>query len=159
MTFTGERVIPGEVDADLFNEHWARYLFAQQLAAGKRVLDVACGSGYGSALLAEVAQQVVGVDIASDAVCYAKERYARPDFVRADCIALPFAEEQFDLLVAFEIIEHLSDSQTFLEELRRVVKPQGRLLLSTPNKLYYTQDRGEVNPFHERDPRVGHEIE
>jgi len=153
MTFTGERVIPGEVDADLFNEHWARYLFAQQFAAGKNALDAACGSGYGSALLAATAASVVGVDVAPDAVEYARRRYGseKAAFAQADCLALPFAPGQFDLIVAFEIIEHLQDAEGFLRELKRVLAPAGLLLLSTPNRLYYTEDRGEVNPFHARE--------
>jgi SAM-dependent methyltransferase len=153
MNFTGERVIPGEVDADLFNEHWARYLFAQQFAAGRNVLDAACGSGYGSALLSGAAAHVVGVDIALDAVEYAQRhcRSQKAAFAQADCLALPFAAGQFDLVVAFEIIEHLRDADGFLRELQRVLKPAGLLLISTPNRLYYTEDRGAVNPFHARE--------
>jgi SAM-dependent methyltransferase len=153
MNFTGERVIPGEVDADLFNEHWARYLFAQQFASGKKVLDAACGSGYGSALLSQTAARVVGTDIAHEAVDYARAHFGSPktDYVRADCLALPFASGQFDLVVAYEIIEHLADAEGFLKELERVLTPPGLLLLSTPNRLYYTEDRGEVNPFHAQE--------
>ena len=153
MTFTGERVIPGEVDADLFNEHWARYLFAQQFAAGKQVLDAACGSGYGSALLADSAAHVTGVDVAVDAVEYARRHYGSQKalFTQADCLGLPFASGRFDLVVAFEIIEHLHDADGFLGELKRVLSPSGLALISTPNRLYYTEDRGTVNPFHERE--------
>ena len=153
MNFTGERVIPGEVDADLFNEHWARYLFAARYAAGKRVLDVACGSGYGSALLTKDAARVAGVDISREAVEYASRHYgsAKILFAQADCYSLPFVSAQFDLVVAFEIIEHLTDAASFLQEARRVLAPAGLLLISTPNRLYYTEDRREVNPFHERE--------
>src|SRR5215831_13097507 len=73
--FTGERLIPGEVDIDLLNEHMARYTFAMRLARGKRVLDAGCGAGYGSAVLAEVAEHVTGVDIAADAIEYARANY------------------------------------------------------------------------------------
>ena len=153
MTFTGERVIPGEVDADLFNEHWARYLFAQQFAAGKTVLDAACGSGYGSALLGDCAAHVAGVDLAPNAIEYARAHYGsgKIRFAQADCMALPFASGRFDLVVAFEIIEHLRDADGFLRELKRVLSPSGLALISTPNRLYYTEDRGAVNPFHERE--------
>jgi len=153
MNFTGERVIPGEADVDLFNEHWARYLFASGYASGKTVLDVACGSGYGSGLLAETAAQVIGTDIAREAVDYARRHYdsRQTAFLRADCLSLPFREASFDLVVAFEIIEHIRDAPGFLIELRRVLAPNGLLLVSTPNRLYYTEDRGEVNPFHEKE--------
>ena len=153
MKFTGERAIPGEGDPDLFNEHRARYLFAQRFSSGKRVLDAACGSGYGSALLAENAPVVFGVDIEREAVEYARLHYRSPKlhFAQSDCLALPCPAAHFDLVVAFEIIEHLQDPAAFLRELRRVLHPAGILLLSTPNRLYYTDDRGEVNPFHVRE--------
>src|ERR1035441_3872297 len=76
--FTGERVIPGEVDVDLLNEHLARYAFAARLARGKRVLDAGCGAGYGAADLAQSALSVVGADTAAEAVTFARERYRLP---------------------------------------------------------------------------------
>lgn len=153
MNFTGERVIPGDVDADLFNEHLARYLFARDYAQGKKVLDAACGTGYGAALLAETAAEVLGADIAPEAIEYARQHYPAPKtwFLRADCLCLPLKSATFDLVVAFEIIEHIRDTAGFLNELRRVLSPDGLLLISTPNRLYYTEDRDEVNPFHERE--------
>ena len=153
MKFTGERVIPGEGDTDLLNEHLARYRFARQFASGKTVLDAACGSGYGAAILGETAKKVCGVDIAGEAVGYARQHYESQKvfFTQADCLTLPFASAQFSLVVAFEIIEHLTDPEAFLRELGRVLQPSGVLLLSTPNRLYYTEERGEVNPFHHRE--------
>lgn len=153
VEFTGERVIPGQGDVDLLNEHRARYWFARRFASGKTVLDAACGTGYGSALLAETAQAVAGVDIARDAVEYAREHFGSPKvrFAQADCLTLPFPDGRFDLVAAFEIIEHLDNPEAFLAELRRVLDPAGLLILSTPNRLYYTDDRQEVNPFHVRE--------
>jgi SAM-dependent methyltransferase len=150
--FTGERVIPGEVDVDLLNEHLARYTFAARLARGKRVLDAGCGAGYGSAELALSAQSVVGVDSAADAVAFARTHYAQPnlEFQQASCSALPYCDAAFDLVVAFEVIEHLEDWRGFLGEVRRVLAPNGQFIVSTPNKLYYTESRGTsgANPFH-----------
>src|SRR5947209_10327949 len=77
--FTGERVIPGEVDVDLLNEHIARYAFAARLAHGKRVLDAGCGAGYGSAELAHTAQSVIGMDISAEAVEFARANYRLPN--------------------------------------------------------------------------------
>ena len=153
MRFTGERVIPGEGDADLLNEHRARYLFAQRYSAEKSVLDVACGTGYGSALLGEKAAAVFGVDLSAEAVRHARRHYGSPKvhFAQSGCLTLPFPSGQFDLVAAFEIIEHLEDPEAFLAELQRVLQPAGLLLLSTPNRLYYTEERGEVNPFHVRE--------
>ena len=153
MEFTGERVIPGQGDVDLYNEHRARYWFARRAASGKNVLDAACGTGYGSALLAETARAVVGVDVARDALDYAAQHFQAGNlrFAQADCLALPFAAARFDLVTAFEIIEHLDGVELFLAELRRVLDPAGVLILSTPNRLYYTDDRGEINPFHRKE--------
>jgi SAM-dependent methyltransferase len=150
--FTGERLIPGLVDVDLLNEHMARYTFAVRLARGKRVLDAGCGAGYGSAELAYVAAQVTGVDVAADAVEYARANYAAENlrFEQASVTGLPFADSSFDLVVAFEVIEHLEDWRGLLNEARRVLAPSGQLIVSTPNKLYYTESRGAqgANPFH-----------
>jgi SAM-dependent methyltransferase len=150
--FTGERLIPGQVDIDLFNEHMARYTFAVRLARGKRVLDAGCGSGYGSLELARVAQSVTGVDVAAEAVEFARENYSAPNltFDTASVNELPYGNETFDLVVAFEVIEHLEDWRGFLAEARRVLSPSGQLIVSTPNRLYYTESRGAEgsNPFH-----------
>jgi SAM-dependent methyltransferase len=150
--FTGERAIPGEIDVDLLNEHVARYLFAARLARGKRVLDAGCGAGYGSAELARAAQSVVGLDLAAAAVGFASAHYRFPNlfFEQGSCVALPHPAGAFDLVVAFEVIEHLEDWREFLLEARRVLAPSGQFMVSTPNKLYYAESRGEAgaNPFH-----------
>ncbi len=150
--FTGERVIPGEVNADLLNEHFARYAFAARLCRRKRVLDAGCGAGYGAAELARHASQVTGVDNSNDAIVFAAERYPLPNlaFQQADCTALPFADGAFDLVTAFEVIEHLENWRGFLAETRRVLAADGQLIVSTPNRLYYAESRKETgpNPYH-----------
>ena len=150
--FTGERLIPGEGNVDLLNEHLARYTFASRLARGKRVLDAGCGAGYGSAELAEAALEVVGMDVAPEAVDFARAHYQAPNlrFEQGSCVAMPHAEASFDLVVAFEVIEHLEDWRGFLTEACRVLTPGGQLIVSTPNKAYYTESRGPhgANPFH-----------
>ena len=155
IEFTGERVLPGQVDADLWNEHVARYWFAARLARGKRVLDAGCGSGYGAASLAEVAHQVIGVDRAAEALDYARVHYPRPNlaFLQASCAALPLRDASVDLAVAFEVIEHLADWRQFLTEARRVLTPCGQFIVSTPNKDYYRESRhlSGPNPYHEHE--------
>jgi SAM-dependent methyltransferase len=150
--FTGERVIPGAVDVDLLNEHMARYTFAARLARGKRVLDAGCGAGYGSAELARSAEHVVGMDRAPEAIEFARANYPGDNlsFEEGSCEALPHADASFELVVAFEVIEHLEDWRGFLREAHRVLAPNGQLVVSTPNKLYYTESRGAdgANPFH-----------
>ena len=150
--FTGERVIPGQVDPDLWNEHFARYAFAVRLARGRRVLDIASGTGYGAAELAAVARSVTGIDIAEEAVRYASERFQRPNltFQSATAESLPFPDQSFDLIVAFEVIEHLTDFRALLSEARRLLAPGAQFIVSTPNRLYYEESRrlSGPNPFH-----------
>jgi ubiquinone/menaquinone biosynthesis C-methylase UbiE len=152
IEFTGERVVPGQVDADLWNEHLSRYAFASRLAAGKRVLDAGCGSGYGSAELAQTARSVVALDVADDAVRSARESYSRANitYLQASCASLPLATRTLDLAVAFEVIEHIPDWQAFLREVQRVLAPGGVLVISTPNKDYYADTRRQTgpNPYH-----------
>lgn len=148
--FTGERVVPGLVNADLFNEHFARYRFAGRFAAGKRVLDAGCGTGYGAAELARFAASVTAVDFSQDAITFARENFHEPNlrFEIGDCLLLP--DGPFDLILAFEVIEHLAEWRGFLREAKRTLAPGGLFLVSTPNKLYYTESRGASgdNPFH-----------
>src|SRR5690242_18625506 len=109
MEFTGERVIPGQVETDLWQEHVARYMLARNWVADGRVLDAGCGSGYGSALLAETAKEVIGVDLSAEALAYAGAHYKAPhlSFQQGDCGKLPLGEAELDWVVAFEVIEHL----------------------------------------------------
>ena len=153
LQFTGERFIPGTA-GEIWHEHWHRYHFAAPLVAGLDVLDVACGEGYGSALLASRAARVIGADIAPSAVEHAREQYAdraNLEFQQADCAALPFAEASFDAVVSFETIEHIAAHEAFLDEIRRVLRPDGLLILSCPNKAEYTDRRGVTNEFHVRE--------
>ena len=150
--FTGERVIPGQVDADLLNEHFARYAFAARLSRRKQVLDAGCGAGYGTAELARTAAGVLGIDRSAEAIAFARAQYPAPNlrFEEADCSALPAPDGSIDLVVAFEVIEHLEDWRGFLREARRTLAPAGQFIVSTPNKLYYSESRGGAgpNPFH-----------
>src|SRR5258708_6669853 len=112
LTFTGERFLP-DCSGEIAYEHWHRYAFARRLATGKRVLDAACGEGYGSALLAANAAEVVGVDIDVATLDHASARYApieRLRFVHGSCAALPLADASIDLVVSFETVEHLTEA-------------------------------------------------
>ncbi len=150
--FTGERVIPGEVDPDLWNEHISRYAFATRLATGKRVVDAGCGAGYGTAELARHAETVIGFDAAPEAVEHARAHYAAPNisFLCASCAAVPLASGSADLVVTYEVIEHIEPWRDFLAETRRILAPAGILIISTPNREYYMATRGDSgsNPYH-----------
>lgn len=153
MEFTGERVIPGEVNPDLWQEHVSRYLLARSWVSGARVLDAGCGAGYGSALLAETAAHVTGLDRAPEALEYARAHYPASNLVfqQGECLKLPFPDGEFDWVVAFEVIEHLPDADVFLREVRRVLRPQGRVAVSTPNRRFYSEEHDYHNPFHVRE--------
>jgi SAM-dependent methyltransferase len=145
---TGERFVPDEQHGEVVHaEHLARYLVAAQLAPSRRVLDAACGEGYGSGLLGAVAKSVTGVDIDERTVSHARSRHPGPEFVAADVSQLPFGDASFDLVVCFETIEHVPDPEGVLDELRRVMAADGLLFVSTPNKHEYLVE----NEFHERE--------
>jgi ubiquinone/menaquinone biosynthesis C-methylase UbiE len=156
LEFTGERFVPG-IAGEIAHEHWHRYAFARRFAAGRRVLDVACGEGYGSALLADVAQSVVGVDIAASAVTHAGAAYAGRSnlrFVQGSAAALPLADATVDVVISFETLEHLAqaDQPRMLAEIARVLTASGVVILSAPNPVEYSQARGYRNPFHQHEP-------
>jgi ubiquinone/menaquinone biosynthesis C-methylase UbiE/uncharacterized protein with PIN domain len=155
VEFTGERVIRGQVNDDLWSEHVARYAFARRFAEGRRVLDAGSGTGYGSAELSQSAASVIGLEIDRDAVEYARSNYPLPNvsFEVGSCTAMPFEARGFDLVAAFEVIEHLADYRKFVEECSRVLTPQGLLIVSSPNKQYYKASRAETgpNPYHQHE--------
>lgn len=153
LPFTGERFVPGAA-GEIWYEHWHRYHFALPLVAGRDVLDIACGAGYGSALLARSAARVTGADLSPAAVDHARTRYAgvpNLEFRQADCAALPFADASFDAVVSFETLEHIAAQDAFLDEVKRVLRPGGFVVLSCPNKIEYTDKRGAINEFHVRE--------
>ncbi len=152
LEFTGERFTP-ECVREIFYEHWHRYAWAQTAVTGLAVLDAACGEGYGSSLLATTAASVDGIDLSADAIEHARTRYARPGlrFTQGDCLQLPFEDAQFDAVVSFETLEHLADQDRLLAEFRRVLRPSGFLLLSSPDRRTYRDLTGYDNPFHVRE--------
>ena len=150
MEFTGERIVPGSVDADLLNEHICRYRFARLLVEEKVVLDVGSGVGYGSKILAEKASSVLAVDVSEEAIRYTGEKYAAKniEMVVGDGQELPLASDSVDVVVSFELIEHLQGQQAHLAEVSRVLKPDGLTVISTPNRIFYSQENNQANPFH-----------
>lgn len=153
LPFTGERFTP-ECVREIWYEHWHRYAFALDLVRGKRVLDAACGEGYGSDLLAGSAAGVVGVDLSEAAIAHARERYgARPNlqFAQGDATRLPFDDARFDVVVSFETLEHLHEQERLIEGFARVLAADGLLIISSPDKRTYSDAMGFQNEFHVRE--------
>lgn len=152
LDFTGERFTP-ECVREIWYEHWHRYVFALPLARGRRVLDAACGEGYGSALLARVAGSVTGVDVDAQTIAHARRRYAQVagvEFQAASVTAIDAPDAAFDLIVSFETIEHLAEQAQMLAEFDRLLAPGGLLLISSPDRDNYNA-AGVANPFHVRE--------
>lgn len=133
-----------------WGEHAARYVFARPFVENGKLLDIACGTGYGVSILQDSAKQIVGVDIDANAAADANSQCSEKSSVLlADGLNLPFAENAFDAATSFETLEHLHDRGRFLSELHRVLRPGGMLLLSTPNADYTKPVDGKpANPFH-----------
>jgi ubiquinone/menaquinone biosynthesis C-methylase UbiE len=153
MEFTGERFLP-QLSGVIELEHVHRYLYSMQFIEGKHVLDIACGEGYGSALLARKAKTVLGVDIDQSSISNATKTYSglsNLEFSVGSLLSIPIPDESVDLITCFESIEHVTDHDEVMKEFKRILRPEGILLLSTPNKYVYSDLTGYVNPFHPRE--------
>lgn len=153
LPFTGERFTP-ECVREIWYEHWHRYAFVRSLCTGKRVLDAACGEGYGSALIAAVADRVTGVDVDADTISHACARYSDIDnlsFRHGSVTALELEDASADVIVSFETIEHLADQETMLAEFRRVLAPDGLVVISSPDRETYNAGAAEPNPYHVKE--------
>jgi len=152
LAFTGERFTP-ECEREIAYEHWHRYAWAAQLVAGKEVLDAACGEGYGSHLLSASAERVTGIDLSSESITHARARYGsdRLTFHCANCLNIPLDDDSVDVVVSFETLEHLAEHDELLTEFRRVLRPDGFLILSSPDRKTYSDETGYDNPFHVRE--------
>lgn len=153
LYFTGERFVPGIDDKKLEIEHYQRYYSVLEAVKNKVVLDVACGEGYGSNLLASKAKYVYGIDINSKAVSAANKKYGHKDkllYQEGNIANLPVADHSIDIVISFETIEHVSEEiqKQFLEEIVRVLKKDGILIMSTPNKSVYSDLHDYHNEFH-----------
>lgn len=145
-----QRIIPEETSGGSLASHLKRYDFAKNFSSDKVVLDAGCGVGYGSYYLSAEAREVVGIDISEDAISYAKSKYGSEDnltFKIMNVLNLTFSPASFDLVCAFELIEHLKDPEQFLREASCVLKQNGRLILSTPHAERTTHD--PENPYHQ----------
>lgn len=134
-------------------EHWHRYHFISEIVKGKKVCDVACGVGYGSALLALSADHVTGVDIDIETIDSAKEKYKDINnltYTQSNALNLEFADNSFDVVVSFETLEHLVQHNQLLDEFSRILKNDGLLVISTPDKDIYSAN-DDHNEFHVKE--------
>lgn len=148
LEFTGERFVP-ELEGEIEIEHMNRYTFAREFVSGKDVIDIACGEGYGSELFSRTAKSVLGVDIDKETINHAKKKYVKPNlsFKEGSCLQIPANDQSADILVSFETLEHIVEHDQFMAEVKRVLRPNGILLISTPNTEVYTHDDYK-NEFH-----------
>jgi 2-polyprenyl-3-methyl-5-hydroxy-6-metoxy-1,4-benzoquinol methylase len=145
---SGERMVPEISGGSTFWEHVYRYAFACRFVKGKRVLDVACGEGYGLAALQKAgAARVIGLDISEPVCQHARTKYGL-DVRVATAEQIPLADASMDVIVSFETIEHIPNPGLFLDECGRVLVPGGRLVISTPNKDVYSGWGQPTNPHH-----------
>lgn len=152
LALTGERTLPG-VPAEnyWFRRHEAAYAALLPFCHGATVLEAGCGEGYGADRIAGVARTVAAVDYDAATLAHVARAYPKLTPVRANLVALPFADGAFDVVASLQVIEHLWEQPRFLAECRRVLRPAGTLLLSTPNRLTFSPPNRPPNPFHSRE--------
>ena len=156
MEFTGERYVPDfDINSEISIYHMQRYLDVLRYCKDKCVLDAACGEGYGSNLLSDVAKNVIGVDISDDAISNAQTKYKKDNltFIKCSVTDIPIESGFFDIVISFETIEHVNESQQieFFEQIKRLLKPDGVLIMSSPDKLTYSDIPEYNNPYHQHE--------
>jgi ubiquinone/menaquinone biosynthesis C-methylase UbiE len=154
MKATGERFIPGQTGR-IGLEHFNRYYFVikQIELSDKVVLDIASGEGYGSDLLAQYSKFVYGVDISKEAIEHSVEKYRRQNliFKQGSAASIPLDDNTVDIVVSFETIEHHDKHDEMISEIKRVMKKNGVCIISSPDKLYYSDIPNIKNEFHVRE--------
>ncbi len=151
-SWTGERLETFITD-ETMHEHLHRYAIALQFAQGKKILDIACGEGYGTNILSTKAIHVTGIDIDSKTIDNANIKYKNEnlEFKNGDIKKIPVADNSFDLITCFETIEHVDEQEKILTELKRVLTDNGILIISTPEKSNYSDKTNHKNPFHKKE--------
>jgi SAM-dependent methyltransferase len=149
INWSGERFILGKGSPEVHHEHLHRYELACLFANNRRVLDLGCGSGTGSAMLSAAGGAVSAMDIDPEAVAHAKRVYeGNADFAIGSATALPYDDSAFDIVTCFEVIEHLAEQAEVIDEISRVIVDSGLLFISTPMRAEYNKGLLKPNPFH-----------
>ena len=140
----------------IWYEHWHRYHFCLPIIDGLRVLDIACGEGYGSSLISTRASHVIGIDIDTDTITHAKQKYNQSnlEFRQGDVREIPLPDHSVDAIVSFETLEHIEEHQQMLSEFKRVLSKDGLLILSTPDKDVYSEEEHH-NHYHLKELSLG----
>ena len=153
LTLTGERTIPGlDVENYWFRRHEVVYQRLAPRCAGREVLEAGCGEGYGADLISRVARRVIALDYDQATVAHVRARYPRVEVIHGNLAELPLADASVDVVVNFQVIEHLWDQARFVSECARVLRSSGLLMVSTPNRITFSPGRDTpINPFHTRE--------
>lgn len=152
LEYTGERIVPNKVDQFLWSEHFARYILAGEFVQGNVILDIGCGTGYGTNYLVHRgAKKVIGIDKSPEAIDYAINHYKsnNVEFQVMDVVSMNFQKNNFDVVTAFEIIEHIEEQEDVISHVKNILKNNGLFLISTPNRD--ANPLGYVNPFHKKE--------
>ena len=153
LEWTGERLVTDVEGVLGVAEHLHRYALACEFVKGKKVLDIASGEGYGSNLLSKHAEHVTGVDISDDAVKHANEKYTKENkliYRVGSASKIPLDDASVDVVTSFETLEHTTEHEEFLQEIKRVLVPGGLLIMSTPDTVLY-KPHDPNNPFHVKE--------
>lgn len=144
LNHTSERVVEDFLgksleDYFIYQFHIATYKYARKFVANKKVLDFGCGSGYGTSYIADYCKEIVGVDISDEAISYANSNYKSPNLSftcieTIELLPLPFMDKEFDVVISFQVIEHIEDTDNYLKQIHRVLKPGGQLIIVTPDR-------------------------
>jgi ubiquinone/menaquinone biosynthesis C-methylase UbiE/glycosyltransferase involved in cell wall biosynthesis len=151
LEWTGERYVPWMEEGEIHYEHLHRYRFAKEFVRNKKVLDLACGEGYGSFMLAEKAESVIGIDIDESTIRHASSKYIKEnlEFIEGSITNVPIKGENiFDVVICFEALEHIEEHDKLMKEVKRLLTVAGIFIVSTPNKYTYTDQSNFQNPFH-----------
>ena len=152
LEFTGERLTTGIYEYWSI-EHLHRYAIALNLVQGKKVLDIASGEGYGTYLLSANALNIIGVDISETAIAHASQKYQKPNlsYKTGSTSRIPLEDNSVDVVVSFETIEHHDEHDKMMQEIKRVLMVGGVLIISSPDKKYYSDIPGYKNPYHVKE--------
>jgi len=148
LKWTGERMTTEYFSYGSI-EHLHRYsIISEFLDKNMIIMDIACGEGYGTNILSKKVKKAIGVDVSMEAISHAKNKYssANIEFIHSSAINIPIEDNCIDVIVSFETIEHIEDHEKLLSEFKRVLRKNGLLIISTPDKQFYS--KGNPNPYH-----------